>query len=95
MGAVPTTDFQCAGVVVALSDEVERYRREADHFQIRAAFGATQLVTPIDVELVDIEFRVAVGARRHQHIYASVPDYSEECGAWATSGMLIQAVDGG
>ena len=75
--AVPTVDVHRAGVVIVFPREVERDRREADHFQVGAAFGTTQLVTPIDVELVDIEFRVAVGARRHWRI--SCPRQKPRC----------------
>ena len=66
--AVPTVDVYCAGVDIVFPCEVERDRCEANHFQVGAALGAAQLVTPIDIELVDIEFHVALGAGRHSQI---------------------------
>ena len=66
--AVTTLDLFCTSVDIVFPCELERDRREANHFQVGATFGAAQLVSPIDIELVDIEFHVALGACRHLRI---------------------------
>src|SRR5438445_202640 len=52
-------------LVVVLGGDVELQGCEGDHLEIRAAFGAAQLVALIDVELVDFDFGVALGAGGH------------------------------
>ena len=68
--AVPIAQFRCSGVVFrcGFRGKLELDRRDADHIQVGAAFGATQLVAASDVEFVNVELSVTAGADRHSRI---------------------------
>src|SRR5262245_15245019 len=53
-------------VVFVLRREVELDRRQTRDLQVRAALGTTDLVAFVDVELVDFDFGVALGAGSHR-----------------------------
>jgi len=44
---------------------IERDRRDAGHHEIGPALRATQLVAPLDVELVDVNLRFTRRTARH------------------------------
>src|SRR5436309_11742790 len=52
--------------LVVFRREIELDRREAGHLEIGAAFGATELIALVDVELVDLDIGVAFGAGGHR-----------------------------
>src|SRR5207247_3915107 len=52
-------------LLVVFRREIELDGRKAGHLEIRAAFGAAQLVALVDVELVDLDFGVAFRAGGH------------------------------
>ncbi|MDR1990093.1 MAG: hypothetical protein LBQ09_07670, partial [Acidobacteriaceae bacterium] len=52
-------------IVIVVERDVEFDRREAGDFEVRAAFGTAQLITLIDIELVDFNLGIALGTGSH------------------------------
>src|SRR6266540_1511667 len=61
-------------VFVIVRREIELDRRQAGHFQVRAAVRAAQLIALVDIEFVDLDLGIAFGAGGH-----TVSDHLESC----------------
>lgn len=53
------------GIFGYVGHRIERDRRYAGHHEIGPALRATQLVVPLDVELVDVDLRITSRTARH------------------------------